>query len=164
MGYKLRPAAKDDIDAVFSLFEKRIHWMDENGIRQWNVTDYLTAYPKSYYQKQQSLGNLYVYVLPSNTIAGAAVLLQTDERWPDGSNIPAFYVHNLVTDPAVKGIGRPLLLEVEKTAKMHGKQYVRLDCAVDNPFLNNYYASNGYRLAGQCQAGSYVGNRREKKL
>lgn len=160
MAYVFRAAKAEELDSVFTLYEKRVRWMDGEGIRQWNVTDYLTAYPKSYYQEQQALGNL--YVLFDGGVAGAVVLLQEDERWRDKAGEPAFYVHNLVTDPAVKGIGKQLLLEVEKTARMHGKRYVRLDCAVDNAFLNRYYASMGYEPVGECQDGPYIGNRREK--
>lgn len=162
MAYVFRPAKQGEIDAVFSLFEKRIQWMDREEIRQWNVTDYLAVYPKSYYQQQQAKGNL--YVLTGDTIVRAVVLLQNDERWQDRSDSRAFYVHNLVTDPSVKGVGKRMLTEIENTARLHKKQYVRLDCAVDNDFLNQYYASAGYALAGQCQDGPYTGNRREKKL
>lgn len=35
--------------------------MDRAGIRQWNVTGYLDAYPMDYYRAQQALGNLYVF-------------------------------------------------------------------------------------------------------
>ena len=162
MAYVFRLAKGEEIDSVFSLFEKRIEWMNQKNIQQWNVTDYLTVYPKSYYQEQQALGNLYVLV--DNIIAGAVVLLQSDERWSDRINSSAFYVHNLVTDPVIKGIGKLLLAEVENIAKLHGKRCVRLDCAVDNAVLNDYYASAGYELAGKCQDGPYIGNRREKKL
>ena len=113
-----------------------MNWMDEKGIRQWNVTDYLAAYPKSYYQEQQTIGNLYVLV----------------------------FIHNLVTDPKYRGAGKQLLSEIEKLAVRCGKQFVRLDCAVDNVFLNRYYESFGYKLSGTCIDGVYAGNRREKRL
>jgi len=30
---------------------------------------------------------------------------------------------------------------------------VRLDCSIDNPFLNQYYESMGYEMAGTCKDG-----------
>ena len=33
---------------------------------------------------------------------------------------------------------------------------VRLDCAVDNAFLNNYYDLLGYKMVGTCQDGTYI--------
>ena len=137
MAYTLRPAAAGEIDAVFALFEQRVSWMNQRDIHQWNDTDYLNEYPKTYYQQQRELGNL--YVLTDNTdgaVAGAVVLLQSDDRWLDRAGSPAYYVHNLVTDPAARGAGRELLAQAEKLAVGHGKRFMRLDCAEDNAFLN----------------------------
>lgn len=162
MAYILRPAAAGDIDAVFALFEQRVDWMNRQNIHQWNDTDYLNEYPKTYYQQQRELGNL--YVLADSRVAGAVVLLQSDDRWLDRAGSPAYYVHNLVTDPAVKGAGRELLAQAEKLAVGHGKRFMRLDCAVDNAFLNSYYETMGYLPAGTCEDGPYKGIRREKAL
>ena len=137
--------------------------MDKKGICQWNTTGYLEAYPVDYYVKQQTTGNLYV-LTEGNIIVGAVVLLQEDIRWPDKEVLSAFSVHNLVTDIGVDGAGERILMELEKLAFYKGKHAIRLDCAVDNIFLNNYYDSLGYKLVGNCQDGSYIGNRREKLL
>ena len=137
--------------------------MDKKRIQQWNTTGYLESYPVDYYTKQQSLGNLYV-LTENSTIIGAVVLLQEDERWADKADLSAFYIHNLVSDPKVTGVGKRILAETEKMALHYGKSAIRLDCAKDNAFLNDYYASFGYKVAGICQDGVYIGNRREKLL
>ncbi len=161
--YIFRRAEPDEVGSVFQLYKKRIQWMDRKGICQWNTTGYLETYPVDYYVKQQILGNLYV-LIEGNAIIGAVVLLQEDDRWSDKKALPAFYVHNLVTDFRVSGAGEKILMESEKLAINKGKYYVRLDCAVNNVFLNNYYDSLGYKIAGICQDGAYIGNRREKFL
>ncbi|MDO4829558.1 MAG: hypothetical protein Q4B19_09290, partial [Clostridia bacterium] len=51
--YALRSARPEEVDEVFSLYEKRVRWMDEKGIRQWNDTDYLNAYPADYYREMR---------------------------------------------------------------------------------------------------------------
>lgn len=163
MGHTFRLAECSDVDAVFQLYKNRIRWMNEKGIRQWNETGYLDAYPIDYYMKQQALGNLYVLV-ENNVIIGAVVLLQEDDRWKEKTGQPAFYIHNLVADTTVNGAGKEILLEVEIIARQQGKHFIRLDCAMDNAFLNGYYGSLGYEMAGTCQDGPYVGNRREKTL
>lgn len=163
MDYSFRRAAFDDINAVFTLYEERVKWMDRQGIEQWNVTSYLDAYPIEYYEKERRLGNLYV-LTEEHRIVGAVVLLQSDDRWPDRANSFAYYIHNLVTDCAAPGAGKRILEEVEKLAIQQGKQYLRLDCAADNKFLNQYYESQGYVLTGRCRDGDYAGNRREKML
>lgn len=161
--YLFRTAELSEVESVFRLYENRIHWMNQQGIRQWNMTGYLEAYPIDYYIKQQNLGNLYV-LTESNGIVGAVVLLQEDSRWPDSEALPALYIHNLVTDSGIKGAGKRILRESEKMAFSEGKRAIRLDCAVDNAFLNNYYEFLEYKIVGACQEGTYIGNRREKIL
>ena len=51
----------------------------------------------------------------------------------------------------------------EDTARM-GKRYMRLDSAVGNKTLEDYYASRGYVEAGCCQDGLYEGILRQKEL
>ena len=105
--YALRSARPEEVDEVFSLYEKRVRWMDEKGIRQWNDTDYLNAYPADYYREMRAKDCLYVLTdVATGKITGAAVLLSEDERWAECENEPALYVHNLVTDSSASGAAR----------------------------------------------------------
>lgn len=72
-------ASADEVKEIFSLYEKRVEWMEKNKIHQWNETDYLGSYPEPYYEEQQKSGNLYVLKI-SGKIAGAAVVLRNDAR------------------------------------------------------------------------------------
>ena len=101
MTYRFEPAKPEEVPGVFSLFVRRVAWMKEKHICQWDQY-YLDVYPLSYYQSQQEKGRLYV-LKEKARIAGAVVLLSADDRWPDGQSASAFYLHNLVTDPDVKG-------------------------------------------------------------
>lgn len=163
MGYDFRLAKNNEIDTIFSIYKKRIQWMDKSGIQQWNMTNYLEVYPISYYADCQRLGELYV-LSKEDVVIGAVVLLQSDECWPQMADSPAYYVHSLVTELSVKGAGKIILSEVEKMAISQGIQFLRLDCAVDNKFLNEYYESMGYKMVGCCKEGAYIGNKREKEL
>ena len=144
MGYDFRLAKNNEIDTIYSLYEKRIQWMDHTGIQQWNTTNYLAVYPISYYTERQKSEEL--------------------QRWMKEAHSPAFYVHNLVTEPSIKGAGKIILSEAEKVASSKGMKFIRLDCAVDNEFLNEYYDLMGYKLVGHCADGHYIGNKREKEF
>ena len=160
-----RGAAEEDVPGIFALYEKRIAWMEAKGLHQWNATDYLTVYPQSYFQAQAAEGRLYgAEDRETGAILGAVVLLSQDDRWADRAEEPAYYVHNLVTDAAAPGVGGWMLDEIETLARRDGKTALRLDCAVDNAALNDYYASHGYREAGYCADGAYRGIRREKRI
>lgn len=162
MEIDLQKAREDEVSAVFALYEKRIAWMEEKGIAQWNKTGYLSVYPLSYFQTRQREGSLFV-CRGAGGVRAAAVLLEQDDRWPtDGT--AAFCLHHLATDPAERGLGRAFLGALEEYARRCGKEAMRLDCAQNSAFLNAYYESLGYRPAGTFQAGSYHGLRREKRL
>ena len=47
--YIFREATQQEIPAVFALIMRRVAWMDQVGIRQWNVTKYDRRYPPDYY-------------------------------------------------------------------------------------------------------------------
>lgn len=158
-------AEKKNIEDIFALYAERVRWMDAHGISQWNVTRYLAHYPLSYYREQCEQGNLYSLRCTGDALpVGAVVLRQSDERWPDKAGVPAYYIHNLVTRPGIKGAGAHILAEAERLAVEHGKRFICLDCAADNAALNEYYASKGYAEAGEFVEGSYCGRRREKRL
>lgn len=164
MDYQFTLATETMLDQIYSLIEKRIKWMDEKGIKQWNVTDYTRIYPKTYYQKQIEENHVYVLVDSATTVVGAIVLLEEDERWEDSPCCKAYYLHNFVTDSQVKGVGKQILRAVEDLAIKKKKQKLRLDCAEGSAFLNQYYEGEGYQLVGTCIEGLYKGNKREKKL
>ncbi len=44
------------------------------------------------------------------------------------------------------------------------KAVVRLGCAENNPFLNDYYEKHGYEIAGKCSDGEYKGILRQKNI
>ena len=35
----------EEMEEIYNLYVERIKWMDENGIRGWNTTNYLARYP-----------------------------------------------------------------------------------------------------------------------
>lgn len=162
--YILMKAIKSDIDKIYELIEKRIKWMDKNNIHQWNKTNYLDSYPKAYFEGKVADGELYVMTDEnSKKIVGAVVLLEEDERWQaDVSN--SYYLHNLVSDIEAPGIGARIIHLCEKVAIEKGKEKIRLDCQTSNRKLNKYYNELGFEYVGSVHEGSYVGNKREKKL
>lgn len=40
-----RKARIEEMEEIYNLYVERIKWMDENGIRGWNTTNYLARYP-----------------------------------------------------------------------------------------------------------------------
>lgn len=165
MSYIFTRARIDEIQELYKIIEKRIRWMDENAIQQWNTTDYLNTYPIPYFEAHQKAGNLYVAKhCHSDEIHGLMVLMPFDTRWEGYEAFDSYYVHNFATDPSVKGLGSYMLEEAEKCAKKHGKIFLRLDCPYGNSYLNNFYQQKNFLPVGECIDGPYHGVRREKRL
>ena len=160
------PARAADLETIFALYARRVDWMNARGVHQWNDNDYLDAYPLDYYREQQRAGRLYALTdRDTQAILGAVVLLEEDECWEGYAEKAALYIHNLVTHPDAKGAGKIILRAIEDLAREKVKEHLRLDCDVNNAFLNAYYAALGYEMVGTCSDGPYyTGNLREKAL
>ena len=157
---EFRQAMSGDAEAIFQLIVRRVEWMEQKGLRQWNQNGYLEAYPLDYFH--QHIGDFWV-AIQGKRIVAAAALLDQDENWP--ADQPAFYLHNLVSDPDCSGAGGALLDFVEALARRQGKVALRLDSDINNRQLGQYYEKRGFLPQGQCSDGPYyTGIMREKAL
>ena len=117
-----RKARLQDVDAIMTLVQRRIDWMNVVGLHQWNETNYFGRYPRSYWEK--NIGYFLVGEV-QDRVAVAIALYTEDVRWTrDGvytGNLSgsAYYLHHLVTDPACKGVGKQMMLYVEQYAIEH---------------------------------------------
>lgn len=159
--YIFRQATQQEIPAVFALIMRRVAWMDTVGIRQWNTTKYDERYPLHYYEQRRQKGELFI-LEDGNRILCAGALFHDDERWPEPES--AYYLHHLASDVDAKGAGSIFLQKAEAYTAGCGKRYLRLDSAVGNQVLEDYYTSRGYVEAGRCVDGLYAGILRQKKL
>lgn len=158
-----RPAEPHEVQAVFDLIMDRVAWMDTVGIRQWNATNYAQCYPLEYYEKRQQMGELFLLEdTQTGEILSVGALLHEDARWPEKAN--ARYLHHLASRPDKKGMGSVFLREAEKYISAEGADYMRLDSAVGNGTLEQFYTRGGYVEVGRCVDGLYHGILRQKKL
>ena len=152
-------AGTADVDAILQIISARIAWMDEKGLSQWNDTDYLACYPRSYFEQGAARGDFYLMRRGGRVIAEMA-LFEKDGRWDDD---PAyFYVHHLATLPGCSGAGAQMLRFAEELGRRRGKRGIRLDSAVDNIPLAEYYEALGYFALSTFTEGAYEGMRRVK--
>ncbi len=165
MNYQFAFADESVLEQIYAIIDQRIHWMDEVGIRQWNVTNYWATYPKEHYIEQMRHDRLFVLKRATDgAVVATAVLYEVDPRWPDGDTASAYYVHHFATAIEEKGVGKILLQHLEQYTYRQGKAVLRLDCADGNTKLNRYYAEQGYHPCGTCVDGLYRGVLQEKPL
>ena len=159
----IRPAREEDVPGIMALLQRRIDWMEEKGLYQWNKTGYLTCYPPDHFRRL-----IREEIVPTAWAGGrltaVMALLSRDPRWPSGGDGLAYYVHHLATDPGCPGLGREMLAWAEDFARQKGRPFLRLDSQKVNDALTRYYEALGYRPVGECVDGAYAGIRREKSL
>ncbi len=161
--YIFRKVLENELEIIFNLIQARVKWMDEVGIKQWNVTDYAGVYPMSHYKACFDKDEIFVLEdTKTSEIVCVGVLKSEDERWSTGND--AFYVHHLASKIGEHGVGKLFLECAQKHSKACGKKYLRLDSAIDNPRLSKYYEDLGYKPVGECVDGAYEGILREKEL
>lgn len=158
---KLRKADRTEAAEVYRMIEERVEWMERSGKRSWNSSDYLSIFPLPYFERMADEGALHVLCEGSDILA-AAVILESDERWPEGGS--ALYIHNLVSRIGSKGSGRRLIESAEALARKRCKSELRLDAATDNASLLSYYHAEGFIDSGFCTDGTYEGTRLRKLL
>ena len=118
-----RKARLQDVDAIISLVQSRIDWMNDVGLHQWNETDYFGRYPRSYWER-----NIDYFLVgeEEGRVVVAIALYTEDVRWThDGEYTgtatgQAYYLHHLVTNPACKGAGKKMMLYVDSVLEMNG--------------------------------------------
>lgn len=162
-----RKAQKKDVDAIMMLVQLRIDWMNAVGLHQWNETDYFGRYPRSYWEHHI---NFFLIGEERGKVIVAIALYTDDVRWTrDGEYVgtasgEAYYLHHLVTDPTCKGAGVAMMHYVEQYALKKNIKLLRLDSAVGNYTLEQYYTNLGYIACGICHDQLYHGVLREKLL
>ena len=99
--YQFRKLTPAEAPEMFRLIMERVAWMDEVGIRQWNVTKYDECYPQAYYAEHAAAGRVFCLTeasadhaatgdatdSPGDLILAVGLLLEEDERWPDTSDV-----------------------------------------------------------------------------
>lgn len=165
--YIFRPVKKEEIPVMFDIIQSRVRWMDEVGIKQWNVTDYAAVYPLEYFEYHRQKGETFALCENNGEIIACAVMKKEDDRWehiPDYKDKKALYLHNFAVRLDKKGTGKIFLEKAEKYAADNGYECFRLDSADDNKKLEAYYSEKGYIPRGICVDGLYSGILREKIL
>ena len=92
MSKEMRQAVLEDVPTILALLQKRIDWMDEKGLYQWNKTAYLTVYPAEYFAERIGENSVFL-AMDGDKAIGVIALFDVDPRWDNDKD--AYYVHHL---------------------------------------------------------------------
>jgi GNAT superfamily N-acetyltransferase len=121
----IRPARPGEEDIVLDLLAEAAAWLRGRGITQWP-----TRFP----------------MVGEEPIATLAVADEDTELWGTADTAPAYYLSRLAVTRRASGVrlGHRIIDWVAHKAAAHGRQYVRLATARDNPALRRYYQRAGF--------------------
>lgn len=147
MEIAVRPAAPDDVRVLHRLRVEAEDWLEARGIEQWGH-GWLSG---SDLRAQVVEGQWHVGLTRSGDIAGGLRLLWADRDVWQTDDAFAAYVHGLVIDRRLAGlgIGSRLLAWVEDRARKAQAPMLRLDCVESNAALRAYYGRLGFREVGR---------------
>ncbi len=147
----IRPARPTEESVVEGLLTEVARWETERGYAgAWPV-----PFPMDRIRERLVGGDVYLAGPPGEAPVATVTLQWEDvpywgERPPD-----AGYVHRLAVRPPFhrQGWGRRLVDWTEATTRRRGRDWLRLDCATENPRIRRYYAELGFREVGATTVG-----------
>lgn len=141
-----------DLDHICALIRDAVIEMEKRGIYQWDE-----IYPtRSDFENDIRDHTLYTVndEEDHDLIAIYVISKECDEQYGNGhwkyDENTAYILHRFCVAPKAqnRGVGREILLHIEKQIKEMGYQSIRLDVFSENPFAQRLYLHNGYEPRG----------------
>ncbi len=97
-------------------------------------------------------GTLYA-VWREGAVVGFFNLDAAPSPWWPADGVPALYLAGVVVDRALRGqgVGRQIIAWSAIEARRRGCPCLRLDCHAGNPWLRQYYETQGFVLRGELE-------------
>ncbi|MFJ9709257.1 hypothetical protein [Streptomyces sp. NPDC101234] len=134
-------AQPGDEDTVLDLLAEAAAWLQGRGIAQWPA-----RFPTSSVRGQIAAGEALLVGQPSHPVATVAVADHGAELWGADTE-PAYYTSRLAVARRVSDahLGYRIIDWVALKAAEHGRRYVRLATASNNPVLRHCYERAGFQ-------------------
>jgi 8-oxo-dGTP diphosphatase len=145
---RLRPAAREEIDAFVALLVDAAGWMQTRGIEQLRPGSMIAQ--RGALADAQAASELFVADDSGRIVGGCVLSAQPDPIWTDRPDPSAWYLSKLVVarNRTGEGLGRWILAAAESHARERGARWLRLDCVASNEPLARYYQQLGYYPRG----------------
>ena len=156
----------EDLDAICALVQRAVAEMERQGIHQWDE-----IYPaRSDFENDIRKKSLYLAFKEDTLVAFYVISRECDEQYQRGhwkyDDSTACILHRFCVCPMHQnqGIGKAVLLHIEKQTHEMGYESLRLDTFTENPFAQRLYLHNGYVPCGQAFWRKGTFDLMEKKL
>ncbi|MNO40901.1 Spermidine N(1)-acetyltransferase [compost metagenome] len=140
------------IEDILRLLQEAAHWMERNGIKQWNPGQFNEKDIAGYFTDR------HVYLaLDKDVLVGMFTLQFSDPQYWGSKNDASYaYLHRLAVAGSHRrqGLGQQMLKYAVVRAKELGCKGLRFDTVAHNIKLNRYYQSMGFHYMGTNDMGN----------
>ena len=146
----IQKAKISELGDIMLMYKSCVEGMLANNIDQWDE-----SYPNKDIIMQDLIAQTYFIVIEHNIIIAGINIDQNQDKtylplkWKDKKN-QFLVVHRLAVKEVFwgKGIGKSLMIFIEKLAIKKGLNSIRLDTYSGNPKAMNFYKRIGYNEVG----------------
>ncbi len=162
MDVVIKQAEISDISILESIFADVVHWMDDNGLHQWEH-EHVKWHELSQYFAPSDFFIAYADNAPSACMA----LIDHDPYfWPDIPQGESLFLHKVAVKRAFSGMGisKAMIDFAKQKAQTLGIKTLRLDCHQHRHKVRAVYEKQGFvcveekTLFGKYDAAFYVCN------
>ena len=154
------------LDEIFSLYQKAIIIMENDGIHQWDE-----IYPdKAVLEEDINKNQMYIGIKDQKIAVCFVLSEECDEEYKNGKweypEARFTVIHRLCVNPDFQkqGIATQTMEYLERLCKSEGYDSIRLDCFTENPYSRKLYEKAGYSVVGYADWRKGRFELREKKL
>ena len=154
------------LDEIFSLYQKAIIIMENDGIHQWDE-----IYPdKAVLEEDINKNQMYIGIKDQKIAVCFVLSEECDEEYKNGKweypEARFTVIHRLCVNPDFQkqGIATQTMEYLERLCKSEGYDSIRLDCFTENPYSRKLYEKAGYSVVGYADWRKGHFELREKKL
>lgn len=145
-----RPGKMDDLDRICSLIASAIKKMENQGIHQWD-----DVYPaREDFASDIQKETLYTVTENDMLVAIYVISRECDPEYLNGkwnyNDETACIIHRFCVSSEIQnqGVGKAVLVHIEKQLMELGFESVRLDVFSENPHAIRLYEKSGYKRCG----------------
>ncbi len=137
-------AAPAETETAIGILAEAARWLQSRGIPTWTPESLPPVIGPAV-----ARGEVYLAWMDDQPVGTVSVQWSDLVFWGERPD-DAGYIHKLATARAAAGqqVGARLLAWAENLIAERGRQYARLDCHAENPFINRFYRVAGYQVRG----------------
>jgi len=150
----IRPATIYDTWAVCIVLTEAAQWLREQNIPVWSTSMFTISKVK-----QETAQHEYYVAEDDGAVVGTFRFQLLDrETWPEVPDLDSAFIHRVAVlrSHAGAGVAQQMFEYAKELTRRAERQFLRLDCAADQPKLRTVYEKAGFVWCDDVQIGEHL--------